>query len=665
MDGDMLNKIALRPVSAHLLRKISEFKSKEDGAMAIFVMFLFVIMLLIGGIAVDVMRFEMRRVALQQTLDRAVLAASSMTHAKRVPAPTTQQIAQEWFDVAGLGDEFTVDYTAPTLTGSANINARKATATAKVRSYNHFMHMMNIPYMEAPVVSSAGEGIAKVEVMLVLDITGSMSSPAVSGESTTKIEALRTAAESFVTVKTADVSNGVSIGVVPYASQVNIPASLREMYNVTNVSHWNFLADQGVQDPNVNCIEIPTSTFTSVGLSTSTPMPMAAVADMYFGDRSGFDEPETTLSTSGSYLPAKDYPPSITFGPRLCTTKADDTATPEDESEYNLLLLPTKDETAINDRIAGLTADGNTSIALGMRWGTALIDQSARDIFTITDSDNTVRPFDNNDETVRKIIILMTDGEHVANNHIRDAYKSGPSPIWRGSDGRYAMSFAAGDRGPFTGNLPHATNCSGWPLANNRTFFIPHLKRNSVRQKRAVDVVEGQGTGTNTTNACDPLAWSTTARWPAIDASGNAILDSNGVQVVIDAQRLDWSEVWRFLRLEYVIRQLNNRANISGGPNVSSLQSTFRGTYLDASTMNDLLQSNCKAAREAGVEIYGIAFAAPTNGKTQIKNCASPDILGGPNTSDIKYYFDATDSAGLQAAFNTIASDITELRLTQ
>jgi Flp pilus assembly protein TadG len=660
MDGDMLNKIAPRPVSAHLLRKISEFKSKEDGAMAIFVLLIFVVMLLIGGIAVDVMRFEMRRVALQQTLDRAVLAASSMTHAKRVPAPTTQQIAQEWFDVAGLGDEFTVDYTAPTLTGTANANARKATATARVRSYNHFMHLLDIPYMEAPVVSAAGEGIAKVEVMLVLDITGSMGNPAVSGETTTKIEALRTAADSFVSiVKTADLSNGVSIGVVPYASQVNIPATLRQQYNATNVSSWNFVANQGVRDPNINCIEIPTSTFTSVGLSTTTPMPMAAVADMYFGDRSGFDVPETTLTTSGSYLPAKDYPPSITFGPRLCTTKVDDSATAVDESEYNLLLLPTKDAATVQNRIAGLTADGNTSIALGMRWGTALIDQSARDIYTITDSDNSVRPFDNNDETVRKIIILMTDGEHVANNHIRDAYKTGLSPIWRGSDGRYAMSFAAGDRGPFTGTLPHATNCSGWPLANNRTFFIPHLKRNSVRQKRSVDTVEGQGTGTNTTNACDPLAWSTTARWPAIDDSGNPILDAAGVQLTIEAQRLDWSEVWRYMRLEYVIRQMNGRANISSGPSVSSLQSTFRGTYLDAGTMNTLLQQNCQAARDQGIEIYGIAFAAPTNGKTQIKNCASPD------DANVTYYFDATNNAGLQAAFNTIASDITELRLTQ
>jgi hypothetical protein len=65
MDSDMSIKPALRPVSAHVVRKFSEFRSNEDGAMAIFVLFAFVMMLLFGGIAVDVMRFEMRRVALQ------------------------------------------------------------------------------------------------------------------------------------------------------------------------------------------------------------------------------------------------------------------------------------------------------------------------------------------------------------------------------------------------------------------------------------------------------------------------------------------------------------------------------------------------------------------------------------------------------------------------
>jgi Flp pilus assembly protein TadG len=651
MDDDMLKKADPRPVSAHVSRKIADFRSDESGSIVVFALFIFVFMIMVGGIAVDVVRFEMRRVALQQTLDRAVLAASSMQQKTRTP----QEITTEWFQVAGLGDELTVDYAPPTVTGISNANKRSASATANVRSYNHFMTWFDIPYLEAPVMAAAAEGIAKVEVVLVLDITGSMSSPASAGDTKSKIEALREAADNFVTiVKGADSKNGVSIGVVPYASQVNIPASLRQEFNVTRLSSWNFVANQGV--PNINCIEMPNSTYTSTALSTTLAMPMAAVADM-----------STAVPTTTNYLKAVDYPPSTNFGPRICTTKPDDLGTAANESEYNQVMLPTKDANAVKARIAQLTAAGNTSIALGMRWGTAIIDESATNYYTITDSDGKVRPFQNDDETVRKIIVLMTDGEHVANNYIYDAYKTGASPFWLGTDGNFALNFSTSTRGPFTGTLP--SNCSGWTVPSTRNIFVPHLKANSLRAKRLNTDPEGVSSGTGTSyplvsGACDPRAWvapngSGDPTWQQRDASGNPMLDASNNPIMVTTRRLDWSEVWRFMRMEYVINQMYNRANISGAVSVGTLRSTFRGTYLSVSTMNSLLQQNCAAARNAEFEIYGIAFAAPENGKTQIQNCSSPDDI------DTKYFFDATNNADLIAAFNTIASDITDLRLTQ
>jgi Flp pilus assembly protein TadG len=655
MDRVMLNKRANRSPFAHVLRAFKDYREDEGGAVAIFIVIIFVVILMLGGIAVDVMRFETRRVALQQTLDRAVLAASSMTQKTRTP----QDIATEWFTVAGLGDELTYDYSAPTVTGTASANKRSAVASARVRSYNHFMGMLEIPYFDAPVTSAAAEGIAKVEVMLVLDITGSMQNPASANDTKSKIEALREAADNFVTiVKGADSKNGVSIGVVPYASQVNIPASLRQKFAASKVSSWNFVANQGV--PDVNCLEIPTSTYTSTGLSTSLAMPMAAVADIYTGNRTTLDVPEPVLPTTTDYLASTAYPPSIQFGPKFCTTKATDPT-------YNQLLLPTKDAATVQARIDQLSASGNTSIAVGMRWGTAIIDESATGLYTITDSDGKVRPFKNDDETVRKIIILMTDGEHVANNYVYDAYKTGPSPFWRGTDGNFALNFSSSTRGPFSGTLP--ANCSGWTIPTTRNIFVPHLKANSLRAKKLATDPEGVSSGTGTSyplvaGACDPRAWvapnaAGNPTWQQRDASGIPMVNASGVAIMVTAQRLDWSEVWRYMRMEYLIKQIYNRANITSGASATTLQDAFRGTYLSASTMNTLLQQNCTAAKDAKVEIYGIAFAAPAGGKTQIQNCANPDELS------TKYYFDATDNATLTAAFNTIASDITDLRLTQ
>jgi hypothetical protein len=73
--------------------------------------------------------------------------------------------------------------------------------------------------------------------------------------------------------------------------------------------------------------------------------------------------------------------------------------------------------------------------------------------------------------------------------------------------------------------------------------------------------------------------------------------------------------------------------------------------------MNTLLQTNCTAARDAGIEVYGIAFAAPASGQAQILGCSS--------SPEENYYFNATDNAKLMEAFNAIATDISDLRLTQ
>lgn len=107
MDSDMLIKPAKRPVSARVVRKFSDFRSEEDGGVTIFVVMLFVLMIMFGGIAVDVMRYEWRRVTLQETMDRAMLAAANLV---LPPNQTPVSVAQNWFDVAGLGDELTVDY---------------------------------------------------------------------------------------------------------------------------------------------------------------------------------------------------------------------------------------------------------------------------------------------------------------------------------------------------------------------------------------------------------------------------------------------------------------------------------------------------------------------------------------------------------------------------
>ena len=56
---------------------LRRFARDEDGTLIVFAVYIFILILMIGGIGIDLMRFERDRSQLQTTLDRAVLAAAA------------------------------------------------------------------------------------------------------------------------------------------------------------------------------------------------------------------------------------------------------------------------------------------------------------------------------------------------------------------------------------------------------------------------------------------------------------------------------------------------------------------------------------------------------------------------------------------------------------
>ena len=64
---------------------VAKFRAAEDGSMTVFTLFIFVMMLMVGGMAVDLMRFETQRAHLQNTLDSAALAATCLLYTSPSP----------------------------------------------------------------------------------------------------------------------------------------------------------------------------------------------------------------------------------------------------------------------------------------------------------------------------------------------------------------------------------------------------------------------------------------------------------------------------------------------------------------------------------------------------------------------------------------------------
>lgn len=555
--------------------------------MALFMLGIFFLIMVFGGIAVDYMRFEIRRVALQQTMDRAALAAANLENTRNA-----EDVVNDYWDKAKLGDGLVMaEYTTPivTVVAGQNNSSKQVSIRADVKSYNYFMGMgfMPLDYLQGPAATKAVQGASQVEVMLVLDITGSMDS-ALPGDTKKKITGLIEAARLFVNeVKDIDDRNQVSIGIVPYNTQVNLGAPLRAKFNATNRPTVGGVTPSNV--PNVNCLEPPTTVagFGATGISTTNPIPMSVHADMT-NDGSPSSSYVAWNNTSKGTL----TPWNTVAGPEayMCAGNA-----------YSEVLLPTMDKTAMLNKINSLKPGGRTSIMMGMRWGVALLDESARPIYSDLRSGEAAmvgRPANNNNADTRKVIVLMTDGAHVATSIMRDPYKSGISPIYRSdADSNYSIFH---DR---TGNLD---------------YWVPHR-----------------------------------SEWRAQPWSN---LGNTGTY-----KQLDWSEVWQNVRVAWVAQQLYARPGIR---TYSAQMNLFRSsTYVDVATMDARLQTNCAAAKASGFEVYGIAFGAGTAGETQIRGCAS--AKGSDPNDKTGYYFKPQTSNELAVVFRDIASQVSKLRLTQ
>jgi hypothetical protein len=506
---------------------LNRFAKGEDGSLLILGLMLFLLMAMMGGLAVDLMRFEQRRTQMQQTLDRSVLAAASMSQQL-----DPEDVVNDYFDKAGLADY--LDW----VNVDSGLNFRTVTAAASSTIDPYFLQMLGIDEVNAATGSGAEQRISNVEVSLVLDISGSMGGSRISN--------LKPAAREFVTSILATGEPGrVSISIIPYNAQVNIGKPMMDAFNVTD-NHASSA-----------CIELPDSTFSSTGLSRTASLKQNAHFDPYY-------------YTSGSNNMLYNCPP-----------QSGNVVTPMTDSESTL-------HSAINSLVVG----GNTSIDLGVKWGAYLLNKNSNGVIQHLISQNKVnskfsnRPLDETTFDVLKVLVVMTDGENTTEYKINDPYNSGDSNIYEHkTSGRISVYF----------NRSNTSNDWWWPRDNSW-----HSGR------------DGGGSNSN-------------------------------------YNLLTWPEVWKDFSVTYVAYHFYGLA-------LNQNYYNWRDNFMNwvSSTKDSRLQQICSAAKSEGIVVYGIGFEAPSNGRYQLRNCATTDA----------HYFDAS-GLEIATAFRAIANNISQLRLTQ
>lgn len=570
---------------AGLLRR---FARDESGAMLVFGVYVFLIILMVAGIGIDFMRFERDRSKLQATLDRAVLAAADLDQPMDPSA-----VVEDYFAKSGLGDYLT------SVTVDEGLGYRVVSATASTEIDTQFMHMNGVDTMIAPAAGTAEERIDGVEISLVLDVSGSMNN-------NNRLTNLITAAQEFVDTMADNSAEGdMTMSIIPYATQVSVPQTLMEQFNISEEHRYS------------NCINFESADFDTASLSYTDEYQRT----MHFDPWRDFDglveDPVTLVGTEENSDPERESLP-------VCEADPD-----------RQILLMQSDPDALKTYIRNLTARGNTSIDVGMKWGTALLDPSlrtaVRSLSTIGEvpAGTSHLPTNYNDGETLKVIVLMTDGQNTNQYYVNEGFREGPSNIYFNNDEKtYSIYHPPADAyfWPDDGKKWHRDRHNEWVNDGNKWADHPY----------------GANHPDGTDEGC---VGSLPGDWVCEERS------EPGTPV-----NISYPDLWAHVTLK-----ANLYDNYYPFLHPSEAHNKWYKdihNYVNTWVKNDRTERICDVAKGNNIIVFTIGFDAPSGGADMLKYCSSSDA----------HFFEVkrdADGEKIRIAFSSIASSIRKLRLTQ
>lgn len=477
-------RLALRLAEAH-----SRFRRGEEGSMIVFGLFVFIMMLFIAGMAIDVMRFESDRAEMQNTLDRAILAAADQEQTVGATA-----LVQDYYVKAGLSIENL------TVTPESRGGFKKVSAENFVTIDTWFMHLLGIRQLDAPAMGTAIEGKGRVEISLALDVSGSMGWCLDNDNSCSspnrRIDALKSAATYFVddvfdvpqnNLGTEAAPNYVTIlprtrGVKPdqvvlslmtYAEQANIGPTLGSRFKFSDEHAASHCGD-----------------FSSADFLTNTIDPDVTIRRL----------PHADVRSARS---------SSTMGP------VDLECPPE---TWRFGLAYSNDPASLATAINNLGFGGDTAIDIGTKWGVALLDPKASTVVdsliagNLVHADLTWAPADYKSGLSQKFLVIMTDGQNTRTVTLNSPFNGkGASPMVKSGTkffyhkpGRDTSNVAANKKndyyGIFSGSTYRWGNTSEMASAPGANRTYPQLWL-EMRAKNFTDYFYAGANGLTATQA--------------------------------------------------------------------------------------------------------------------------------------------------------------------
>ena len=595
------------------------FGRDEEGSFLIFSLFLFIGILFMGGMAVDLMRFETQRVEMQNTIDSAVLAAANIE--QTIEAET---LIRDFADKSGINpDLITVPEPEVVLAGAdpdAGIDGTLVGRTVRARGDldmdTFFMKLLGIEELRSASAATANEGVQNVEISLVVDISGSMDG--------TKMTTLKTEAKKFFrkVVDETRTAGHTSISIIPYNHTVVAGPEVLSRLNAAPISlpiefpapYTGALASFPSSHTYSNCIRFPDSMFLwddEADLAQNYRELRAIVAPTV--DAQGTVIDGTRLTRLSHF----DRGGNCYYTPTMVDRECDNERTPILVHETRISVL--------DDHIELLEADGRTAIENGMKWGVALLDPSMRPLVNDMVANDLVqeeaenRPGDYDIATTMKVVVLMTDGKNTSQRGLQAPILNGPSRVWYSEiDGSTEESL----KNEFPVLKP-----SGGLDGRGKDWFDSYFVEmpDQPEDRRFVRVHQPGDNSDRVEYAADALPddivqWDNTQLY-------ERFAEEDIADFFFDGLDADTATAYR-----------------------NSVETTVTAGEADT-RLDDI----CEAAKRNGdITVFTIAFSAPQEGQDAMLGCAT----------SAGFYYDATPE-NLANAFDSIAGAISQLRLTQ
>jgi Flp pilus assembly protein TadG len=385
--------MSIAKTGRNLAALLKTFARNARGSVSIIAAIAIVALLGMVGLAIDYNRLTAIRQELQNHADTALVAAATSARVNSDPQTAADNsLAANWATKRR-------ERPATIVISDAGNNELEGVASTVLPMT--FSRVLGWKTVDISVKASVVYGQSSIELALVLDTTGSMAGQPLSDlQAATKTLLDNAYAPPGATEK-------VKVAVVPFAQYVNVGVSNRN-------KSWMSVPANSTSTSNVctttspvvgtkNCV-----TKTATGYNDGVPFTYTYQdCDYTYGPPVTTCGPQTNTSTWNGCAGSRNYPLDI----NAKVSSGQPVPGVMDAWCGEEMLRLTKDRSKINDKIAALTAGGETFIPAGLIWGWRAISPE--------------EPFEDGTEhtgskAAKKAIVLMTDGANTRSPNYPD-----------------------------------------------------------------------------------------------------------------------------------------------------------------------------------------------------------------------------------------------------